>query len=137
MLCCIRALQQVREQLATEFGSERNSLLREVELTREQYQEALAQAQKGSLFVVKLIHAGLTGSLQQGSALLSDVQWQVWVVEIRIKSLDKMDREPFCTIKWVTVEHLWWDNPLCYKMCTMACVPSAVWNVEAETNDYA
>ncbi|KAL3148684.1 hypothetical protein ABBQ38_014099 [Trebouxia sp. C0009 RCD-2024] len=37
---------QVREQLATEFASERNSLLREVALTREQHQEALAQAQK-------------------------------------------------------------------------------------------
>ena len=49
MTCYIRAVQQVREQLALEFSSERDSLLREVQLTYQQQQEALAEAQKGIL----------------------------------------------------------------------------------------
>lgn len=45
---CIRTVQQVREQLASEFSSERDSLLREIQLTQQQQQEAVAQAQKGT-----------------------------------------------------------------------------------------
>ena len=52
--CCIRVVQQVREQLTTEFSSERNSLLSEVQDTRQQQQEALAQAQKGTLICCPL-----------------------------------------------------------------------------------
>lgn len=55
MACCIRVVQQVREQLTTDFSSERDSLLSEVQNTRQQQQEALAQAQKGILICCPML----------------------------------------------------------------------------------
>lgn len=55
---CLRAVQQVREQLASEFSSERESLLREVHLTQQQQQEDLSQAQKGTVTYMTHVHLG-------------------------------------------------------------------------------
>lgn len=46
-LCCNRALEQARQQLTSSFASERDTLLKEVQLTKQQQQQALAQAQTG------------------------------------------------------------------------------------------
>ncbi len=46
---CNRALEQARQQLTSEFAVEREALLKEVQLTKQQQQEALAQAHKGDL----------------------------------------------------------------------------------------
>ena len=46
-LCCNRAVEQARQQLTSSFASERDTLLKEVQLTRQQQQQALAQAHTG------------------------------------------------------------------------------------------
>ncbi len=51
-LCRNRALEQARQHLMSEFAAERDTLLREVQLTRQQQQEALAQAQRGACAVL-------------------------------------------------------------------------------------
>ncbi|DBB14510.1 TPA: hypothetical protein ACH3X3_004792 [Trebouxia sp. C0006] len=44
-----RALEQARQQLTSEFAAEREALLKEVQLTKQQQQEALAQAHKDAV----------------------------------------------------------------------------------------
>ncbi len=47
-LWCNRTLEQARQQLTSEFAAERDALLKEVQLTKQQQQGALAQAHKGA-----------------------------------------------------------------------------------------
>lgn len=69
-LCRDRALEQARQQLTSSFASERDALLKEVQLTKQRQQQALAQAQTGDSHCVTCLAAsGIAGTCHSALAI--------------------------------------------------------------------
>ncbi|DBA92530.1 TPA: hypothetical protein ACH3X1_002761 [Trebouxia sp. C0004] len=66
-----RTLEQARQQLASEFAAEREALLKEVRLTKQQQQEALAQAHKDAVMCQQDFAEQLKALTQQSELALN------------------------------------------------------------------
>ncbi|KAL0020086.1 hypothetical protein WJX79_009298 [Trebouxia sp. C0005] len=66
-----RALEQARQQLTSEFAAERDALLKEVQLTKQQQQQALAQSHKDAVLCQQDFAEQLKALTQQSELALN------------------------------------------------------------------